>query len=335
MLDVSPRLAPIADIATVANLLEVDDLSVSYRIGLRRHVRAVAGVSLRLGRGRTLALIGESGSGKSTIARAICGLGPIEGGSVRVGGIEFSSAPDRAAAAGKAGVQIVFQDPGAALDPRWPVWRSVAEPRWHSHKRGPAARDHAVALLEHVGLHADLADRRPFALSGGQKQRVTIARALSTSPKLIILDEAVSALDVSVRNEILALLHDLQRTDGLTYLLISHDMGAVVQIATDVAVLYLGRLVETGEAAQVIGAPAHPYTQALIRAVPAIHRVETAAAPRLRGEIGSPEHPPTGCRFHPRCPLAVKTCAEATPQLGMIRGRDVACHRAEEAECVA
>jgi len=315
-------------------VLEIDDLHVVYRLGFGRSVRAVAGVSLRLRQGRTLALIGESGSGKSTIARAVCGLGPIESGAIRVGGQKVSEAPDRAAAAGRAGVQIVFQDPVSALDPRWPVWRSVSEPRWRSHKRGREARAHAVAMLEHVGLDPALADRRPAALSGGQKQRVTIARALSTRPLLIILDEAVSALDVSVRNEILALLHEIRIADGLTYLLISHDMGAVVQIATDVAVLYLGQLVEAGEARQVIGAPAHPYTQALVRAVPTLERAGVVPAARLRGEIGSPEHPPPGCRFHPRCPLAVARCANEAPAWRTVRGREVACHRAEETELV-
>lgn len=335
MLEVALPQAALGDTAMSQALLEVDDLNVSYRIGLRGSVRAVAGVSLRIGRGRTLALIGESGSGKSTIARAVCGLGPIESGVIRIDGNEISASADRAAAAGRAGIQIVFQDPSSALDPRWPVWRSVAEPRLRTHRRGSAARDHAVALLEHVGLHADLADRRPQALSGGQKQRVTIARALAANPQLIILDEAVSALDVSVRNEILALLDDLKQSDGLTYLLISHDMGAVVQIATDIAVLYLGRLVESGDAQRVIGAAVHPYTQALISAVPTFERMDSGDAPRLRGEIGSPEHPPTGCRFHPRCPLSIDRCAVEVPELRLVRGREVACHRADETQCDA
>ena len=176
-----------------------------------------------------------------------------------------------------------------------------------------------------VGLHADLARRRPSQLSGGQRQRVTIARALAAEPKLIVLDEAVSALDVSVRNEVLLLLDRLRREDGLTYLFVSHDMGAVAQIATDIVVLYLGKIVERGDARRVISAPAHPYTRALIAAVPSFGSAKTEAV--TKGEIGDPANPPAGCRFHPRCPFAIDRCQEVEPVLTEFNGREAACIR--------
>jgi oligopeptide/dipeptide ABC transporter ATP-binding protein len=310
-------------------LLKIDDLVVDYRVGFRKQVRAVAGVSFEIRRGSVLALIGESGSGKSTIARAICGLGPVSGGSILFDGRSLGEAADRADAAGAAGIQIVFQDSTSALDPRWPVWRSVSEPRL---KRMPASaeahRQYAISVLSRVGLHRDLAERRPAQLSGGQRQRVTIARALAAEPKLIVLDEAVSALDVSVRNEVLTLLDRLRREDGLTYLFVSHDMGAVAQIASDVAVLYLGKVVERGDARRVINSPAHPYTRALIAAVPSFAPAPAVAV--ARGEIGDPAKPPSGCRFHPRCAFMIDACAASEPPLDVFDGRLAACGRLPE-----
>ena len=317
-----------------APLLAIDNLIVDYRVGLRRRVRAVAGVSFTVPRGSVLALIGESGSGKSTIARAICGLGPVTEGRIRFDDVDLASQPDRADAAGRAGIQIVFQDAMSALDPRWPAWRSIVEPRL---KRSPAPAEklkaHAISLLARVGLHESLADRRPAQLSGGQRQRVTIARALAGDPKLIVLDEAVSALDVSVRNEVLTLLDQLRREDGLTYLFVSHDMGAVAQVASEIAVLYLGKVVEAGDAAKVIAAPAHPYTKALIAAVPSVGGKLLRSD--ARGEIGDPANPPSGCRFHPRCPIAVPVCSQTDPPLAPHAGRDVACIRVGETAAAA
>ena len=186
-------------------------------------------------------------------------------------------------------------------------------------------KERAIALLARVGLSGDLVERRPSQLSGGQRQRVTIARALASEPKMIVLDEPVSALDVSVRNEILLLLDQLRREEGLTYLFVSHDMGAVAQIADEIAVLYLGRIVEHGEAVRVIARPAHPYTKALIAAVPSLGPKRTDTSPR--GEIGDPANPPPGCRFHPRCPIAVEECRTTVPQLKMFDGRLAACLR--------
>ena len=306
--------------------LSVDNLVVDYRSGRRRPVRAVAGVSFEVAAGSVLALIGESGSGKSTIARAICGLGPVSGGRILFDGSDLTDASDHANAAGAAGIQIVFQDATSALNPRWPVWRSVVEPRL---VRMPAGQREmmniAITVMQRVGLHADLAQRRPSQLSGGQRQRVTIARALAADPKLIVLDEAVSALDVSVRNEVLGLLDRLRLEDGLTYLFVSHDMGAVAQIATDVAVLYLGKIVESGEAKRVIATPAHPYTKALIAAVPSFVSKQTEDVPK--GEIGDPASPPSGCRFHPRCLVALDRCKEIDPALARFDGRLAACIR--------
>jgi len=313
-----------------ASLLRIEDLTVTYGLRTRQPVRAVAGVSLEVGLGRTLALIGESGSGKSSIARAICGLAPVERGSIQMDGHELTTAPDRPAAAGERGIQIVFQDPVSALDPRWPAWRSVAEPLQRNVDSTDERRERALALLERVGLDRSFGDRHPHQLSGGQRQRVTIARALAPAPRLVILDEAVSALDVSVRNEILVLLDDLKKQGGLTYLLISHDMGAVAQMATDVAVMYLGRIVESGEAARVIKEPVHPYTDALLAAVPTVSGDVIDPAFRPRGEIGDTAHPPAGCRYHPRCPLAIDRCATEDPEMRTVRERLTACHRAEE-----
>jgi oligopeptide/dipeptide ABC transporter ATP-binding protein len=306
--------------------LRISNLVVDYRIGVRKSVRAVAGVSFDIAPGRVLALIGESGSGKSTIARAICGLGPVTGGSIAFTGATLSDAANPAAAAGSAGIQIVFQDAMSALDPRWPVWRSVIEPRITRMTTKPIElKKRALTLLARVGLRGDLGERRPSQLSGGQRQRVTIARALASEPKMIVLDEPVSALDVSVRNEILLLLDRLRREEGLTYLFVSHDMGAVAQIADEIAVLYLGRVVEHGPAARVIAQPAHPYTKALIAAVPSFGPKRADTTPR--GEIGDPANPPPGCRFHPRCPIATEQCRTIAPELKVFDGRLAACLR--------
>jgi oligopeptide/dipeptide ABC transporter ATP-binding protein len=313
------------------SLLEVSALTIDYKTAPGHTTRAASGVSFRLAQGRTLALIGESGSGKSSIAKAICGLAPASG-IIAIDGHNLVEEKDRAAAAGHAGIQIVFQDPISALDPRWPIWRSIVEPAVLLRRKTGDIKQLAQQLMQRVGLNPALADRMPSQLSGGQRQRVTIARALAVEPKLLILDEAVSALDVSVKNEILALLDKLRTESDLTYLFISHDMGAVVQIASDVAVLYLGRIAEIGDARAVITRPAHPYTQALIDAVPTFDKARKSVRAKLKGEIASPDKPPSGCRFHPRCPYAINRCGSELPELRAVAGRSVACHRAGEAE---
>jgi oligopeptide/dipeptide ABC transporter ATP-binding protein len=314
-------------------LLQLRDLVVTYRGRRQVPLTAVASVSLDVPEAHTLALIGESGSGKSSIARAVCGLAPVDSGSITLGTSELQKEGDRAAAAGAAGIQIVFQDPVASLDPRWPIWKSIAEPRFARRQSPQDEHRHAaVELMSALGLRPALADRKPHQLSGGQRQRVTIARALAAEPKLIILDEAVSALDVSVRNEILVLLDRLKRERSLTYLFISHDMGAVAQIATDVAVLYLGKLVELGKAIDVIGTPKHPYTRALIAAVPTLEASLRIKETHAIGDVDDPAKPPPGCRFHRRCPFAADRCRQEVPAERAYAGRMVACHRAEEVD---
>lgn len=311
-------------------LLDVRDLTVVYPTA-RGPMTAVAGVSFTVEEARTLSLIGESGSGKSSIARAVCGLYLPKSGEIRIGGRDIArEGRNQSAAAGESGIQIVFQDPVGALDPRWPIWRSIAEPRLVRHPASNAEhRAVAERLMERVGLSASFAERRPHRLSGGQRQRVTIARALAAEPRLIILDEAVSALDVSVRNEILTLLEDLRAERGLTYLFISHDMGAVAQMSKDVAVLYLGTLMEIGSAERLIRHPAHPYTRALIAAVPSLSGASGREMPTI-GDVDDPAHPPSGCRFHRRCPYTIDRCRTEVPRLREHDGRHVACHRVGE-----
>ena len=316
-------------------LLDIAGLDVVYSTS-RGPLRAVADVTLSVREATTLCLIGESGSGKSSIARAVCGLNPVSGGAIRMAGADLGAQRGhRAVAAGAAGIQIVFQDPLSGLDPRWPVWRSIAEPRLARFKASAAEhRRVAEGLMERVGLSTAYAGRRPHQLSGGQRQRVIIARALAAEPKLVILDEAVSALDLSVRNEILFLLDELKRERALTYLFISHDMGAVAQMATDVAVLYLGSLMEVGGAQAVISRPAHPYTRALLAAVPTIDGTNRDVR-RAIGDVDDPMHPPAGCRFHRRCPYTIDRCRTEVPAQRPFDGRNVACHRAEEVAAMA
>ncbi|AZM47476.1 dipeptide/oligopeptide/nickel ABC transporter ATP-binding protein [Streptomyces sp. WAC 06738] len=320
-------------------LLHIRDLHAGYtvagRVGLgRRRVDAVAGVDLAVRPGRTVCIVGESGCGKSTLARAVVGLLPPFAGSVSFAGLDLATAGRRERRRVANDLQMVFQDPYTSLNPRMRVAEIVAE-GWHIHKeRAPADEAQEVAgLLTRVGLDASYAGRRLHELSGGQCQRVSIARALALRPKLIVCDEAVSALDVSVRAQILNLLADLQRELGIAYLFISHDLDVVRHIADEVAVMYLGTIVEHGTAAQVFESPQHPYTQALLAAAPSVHdRPDTTATLPLTGEVPSPADPPPGCRFHTRCPLATDLCRTDPPAL---RVRDegthpAACHYAGE-----
>ncbi len=288
--------------AGTAAQLEVRGLQVYFPIRrgvLRRtvgHVRAVDGVDLRLAAGRTLALVGESGCGKTTVGKAILGLLPPTGG-----GVAFAGAPQRGLAPAR--MQMVFQDPFNSLNPRLRVGAIVAE--------GNPAAD-VAALLEQVGLSADMAGRYPHEFSGGQRQRIAIARALAVRPPLLICDEPTSALDVSVQAQILNLLTDLQARLGLAYLFITHNIAVVDYLAHEVAVMYLGRIVERGTVAEVLRDPRHPYTQALLAAVPRLdgrrERVQVA------GDPPSPADPPPGCHFHPRCPRAQARCRTAYPE---------------------
>jgi oligopeptide/dipeptide ABC transporter ATP-binding protein len=290
--------------------LEVRDLTVRFPITggvLRRRtgwVHAVEGVSFSVGRGRTLGLVGESGSGKTTTGRAIVRITRPQAGSVRLSGEDLLALDGEALRARRRRFQMVFQDPQSSLDPRQTVAQILSEPlRTHGLPAGGRRPERIAQLLEMVGLDPAFASRYPHEFSGGQRQRIGIARALAVEPELIVCDEPVSALDVSIQAQVLNLLDELQRDLGITYLLVAHDLAVVRHIAHDVAVMYLGRLVEVGEASQLYTAPIHPYTSALLSAVP----VPDARAERARrriiltGDIPSPADPPPGCRFHTRC----------------------------------
>ena len=297
-----------------APALQVRDLVVRY--GNRRDaVRAVDGVSVEVARGTALGVIGESGSGKSTLAKAIAGLIPVSSGTVALAGPDGELAP-AAPVVGRAGqVQMIFQDPVLALNPGRPVWKSIVEPLVPHRPLIPRSlRDRAVELLGQVGLGPEFADRRPGQMSGGQRQRVTIARAVAARAPLIMCDEPVAALDISVQAEVLRLLDEVRETFGLTYVFISHDMSSIARIAHDVGVMYLGRLVEVGPVREVLERPRHPYTQALIRAVPRIGLDARARELQpLEGEIPDARRPPSGCRFRTRCPFAREVCATQEP----------------------
>jgi oligopeptide/dipeptide ABC transporter ATP-binding protein len=296
-------------------------------------LRAVDGVSLHVDAGETFGLIGESGSGKSTVARAVMRLAPLAGGSVVLDGAPMHELRGGALRRARRNVQMVFQDPHESLDPRMTVQQSVAEPLQVNAVGDRSARASKVAeLLGRVELDPQHALRHPHAISGGQKQRVNIARALALSPKLLICDEAVSALDLSVQAGILNLLLDLQRELGLAYLFISHDLAVVAHVADRIGVMYLGQLVEVGPTASVVSTPRHPYTEALLAAepepVPASMRTSTRI--RLEGDIPSPLDPPSGCRFRTRCRYATDRCAAEVPPLrDNGDGTLVACHHAD------
>jgi len=319
-------------------LLEVEDLAVSFpltRSSLKLRaprLHAVAGVSFSVRAGETVGLVGESGSGKSTIARAIVGLEQVTGGDIRFDGESLVTMSRRRRREVGRQIQMVFQDPYSSLHPRMTVLDAISE-GWR-HNPGIVAREQwrprALEIMERVGLSPDHASRLPGQFSGGQRQRIGIARALALEPRMIVFDEPVSALDVSIQAQILNLLADLQRDLGLTSLFIAHDLAVVRHISDDINVMYLGKLAETGPAEAVFGAPRHPYTRALLGAVPQI-TVNPSARPDgargLSGEIPSPADPPSGCRFRTRCPLAQPQCAEQPPQFVDLGGRhSVACH---------
>jgi peptide/nickel transport system ATP-binding protein len=314
-------------------LLEAIDLQVHFPVGRGSVVRAVDGVSFAVERGKTLGLVGESGSGKSTIGLSILGLERPTGGQVLLDGkaLDFSRTGLREL---RTKATMVFQDPNASLNPRRSVGASVREPlEIHGLHQGREARKRRVGeLLDLVGLSSRFIDRYPHELSGGQRQRVGIARALACEPELIILDEPVSALDVSVQSQIMNLLKRLQSELGLTYLFIAHDLAVVEYMSHEVLVMYVGKIMERAGRDSLYQAPRHPYTKALLSAIPS---AEPGEADRERmlieGEIPSPISPPSGCRFRTRCPWAVDACAETDPALDPV-GADgaVACIRVEE-----
>ncbi|PRZ44230.1 peptide/nickel transport system ATP-binding protein/oligopeptide transport system ATP-binding protein [Antricoccus suffuscus] len=310
--------------------LRVNDLVVSYGSG-RNALRAVDGVTVEIERGKTLGVIGESGSGKSTLAMSIAGLVRAASGTIELstGGSELQPA---AKSIGRDGfVQVIFQDPLLALSPSIPIWKSVVEPLVPSKLRIPTKlKTRAVELLERVGLSADLADRRPAQLSGGQRQRVTIARALASKAPIIMCDEPVSALDISLQAGVLRLLDELRKDDGLTYLFISHDMSSIARLADQVGVMYLGQLVEIGPVKSILRRPMHPYTSALISAIPVVTlEKRTDKRMLLPGEIPDGRNPPSGCRFRTRCPFAQPLCAQKAPPMQLAdedSSHQTACH---------
>ncbi|WP_284735689.1 ABC transporter ATP-binding protein [Dongia deserti] len=316
-------------------LLQVRDLAVRFRaggVGLpgfgARYVNAVNHVSLSIAPGETLGVVGESGCGKSTLGRAILNLVDAQGGEVRFEGDVVSSHDPSSIAKLRARAAMIFQDPYASLNPKLAIGEAIAEVlRVHRKTQPEKVAARVAELLYLVGLSPELAARKPHQLSGGQCQRVGIARALAIEPRLIIADECVAALDVSIQAQILNLLMELQRQMNLSLIFISHDLGVVRHLCRRVAVMYLGRIVELGPTEQVFAAPQHPYTRALLAAVPDIDPDRTLNPAQLRGEPPSPLDLPTGCPFHPRCPHAQEVCARGeAPMLRASGTRELACH---------
>ena len=301
--------------------------------GDRGVVRAVDGISFAIETGRTLGVVGESGCGKTTTAKLVLGLEDPTCGTIRFDGRDLQGLDTAGRRHYRKSVQAVFQDPYASLNPRMRVDAIIAEPLVTNESLSAAeARSRVLRLLDLVGLPARAADLFPHEFSGGQRQRIAIARALALSPKLIVLDEPVSALDVSIRAQILNLLRDLQAELGLSYLFIAHDLAAVAHMSHTIVVMYLGKIVESGDARTLARTPKHPYTEALFSAALPSHPDERREEIILAGEVPSPLNPPSGCRFHPRCPHAMARCAEEEPMLGDVEGLLVACHLYDTAE---
>ncbi len=317
-------------------LLQVRELTKHFPIsggpaGIRTigSVRAVDGVSFDLNAGETLALVGESGCGKSTTGRMLLRLTEPTSGSISFAGTDLLGLGHRALRRRRREMQIVFQDPYSSLSPRQVVEDIVAEPLdvYRLSASKAERRERVIELLRLVGLDAVHLRRHPFEFSGGQRQRIAIARAIAPEPRMIVADEPVSALDVSIRSQVVNLLQDLQERFGIAYLFISHDLAVVRHIAHRIAVMYLGRLVELAERDALFDAPHHPYTQALLSAVPAPDPERRRDRIILRGDVPSPARVPAGCRFHPRCPIAQAICRESTPPLRKVEGGPlVACH---------
>ena len=295
-------------------------------------VHAVDGVNLEIRRGETLGLVGESGCGKSTLARLLLGLYPVTSGTITFEGQDISRLKRKEMQPFRREIQMIFQDPYGSLNPRRRVGSIIGDPYdIHGVSKGDERKRSVQELMEVVGLNPEHYNRFPAEFSGGQRQRIGVARALALRPKLIVCDEPVSALDVSIQAQVINLLADLQRDFGLTYLFIAHDLSVVRHVSNRVAVMYLGSVVEEAEADDLYGQPRHPYAGALLSAVPMPDpdRAGTATRLRLRGDVPSPINPPSGCRFHPRCPKAQQDCVDQVPELvPRLSGPDhvTACH---------
>ena len=322
--------------ATDDTMLKVKGLSMHFPVykGLMRKqvgvIKAVDEVSFEAKRGETLGLVGESGCGKSTTGRAILKLYQPTAGSVELDGQDITHLRGRAMRALRPKLQMIFQDPQACLNPRMTVGSIIAEPLdEHSKLSRKQKRMHVAELLEAVGMRADFANRYPHEFSGGQRQRIGIARALALEPALIVCDEPIAALDVSIQAQVVNLLEDIQNERNLTFLFISHDLSMVRHIADRIAVMYLGKIVELASRDELYTSPLHPYTQALLSAVPVPDPVAEAKRERiiLQGDVPSPANPPSGCNFSTRCPLATDKCRIEVPEWRELQGgRFVACH---------
>ncbi len=320
---------------SVAPLLAINDLQMHFpvREGIllraKRSCRAVDGVNLTIAHGETLGLVGESGCGKSTLGKCIARLYQPTGGSIVFQGDDLAHEKGAALKAHRRNLQMIFQDPVESLNSRHTVGDIIAEP-FMIHKMGDDAwrRQRVQELLAKVGLPANAADRFPFEFSGGQRQRIGIARAIALKPKLIVCDEPVSALDVSIQSQVLNLLLDLQREMKLSYLFIAHNLAVVKHVSDRIAIMYLGRIVELADADTIYRAPRHPYTRALTSAIPEPDPTRNKQRIVLQGDVPSPINPPSGCPFHPRCPHATDRCKVEVPQLRAAGepGQQVSCH---------
>ncbi len=292
------------------------------------HVKAVDGLSFSINKGETLGIVGESGCGKSTMGRTLLRLLEPTSGRIFFEGEDITELKKEGLREKRRDMQIIFQDPFASLDPRMSVGSIISEPlKVHKVLSGKALEERVAQLLSEVGLNPDYASRYPHEFSGGQRQRVGIARALALKPKLIVCDEAVSALDVSVQGQIINLLQELKDRFSLTYIFIAHDLGVVRHISDRVAVMYLGKMLELADKDELYENPLNPYTKALLQAVPVLDPDRIKTAPVLEGEIPSPADPPSGCRFHTRCNMAIDRCKESEPKLNEVTpGHFCACH---------
>jgi peptide/nickel transport system ATP-binding protein/oligopeptide transport system ATP-binding protein len=322
----------------MTTLLKVENLRKAFKVSANRPgaakqlLKAVDGASFEIKAGETLGLVGESGCGKSTTGKLLLRLLEPDSGTVSFDGRSVTDMPKRELTALRRDMQIIFQDPYSSLNPRMRVGEIIGEPLViHGLANGKDIKDQVLILMKKVGLTPEHYERYPHEFSGGQRQRIGIARTLAVQPRLVVADEPVSALDLSIQAQIINLLKDLQDEFGLTYLFISHDLGVIEHVCDRVAVMYLGRIVEIADAGQLYQSPRHPYTEALLNAVPVADPKRVRKHQLLSGEIPSPIDPPTGCHFHPRCPYAQEICRQEYPALlEQEEGHQAACHFSNE-----